>query len=76
MRRPRFLRCACCGGLAVGRQWFNQDTGYGLCASCADFIEAKEGAEQLERSYGKRGVHYAIPGHSDTWESTETTPPG
>lgn len=52
------LRCACCGGAAYGKQWYNRDKGYGICIPCADLILAKEGAEALERGYGKRGIHF------------------
>lgn len=30
------LRCCCCGGYSEGRQFHNQDTGYGLGACCVD----------------------------------------
>lgn len=50
--------CACCGArTAPLTQFHNQDTGYGLCASCADWIEEREGSDYLARCYGKRGVH-------------------
>ena len=54
------LICACCGKYTTGKQWWNQDTGYGLCKECADYIEAKEGKEYLEDCYGKRGIHFDI----------------
>jgi hypothetical protein len=40
-------------------QWFNQDTGYGLCEPCADWIEQRSGADYLAETYGQRGVHIA-----------------
>ena len=30
------LICCCCNGETYGRQWYNRDTGYGLCSRCAD----------------------------------------
>ena len=57
----KFKTCPCCGGLTSGRQWPNQDTGFGLCPSCADWIEGR-GETDMETTYGKRGIHYDIPG--------------
>lgn len=56
----RKLICACCGGDA-GRwqQWFNRDTGYGLCRKCADRIETRETPAEFESCYGRPGVNYA-----------------
>lgn len=57
----RQLECACCGGPAPAlRQWWNQDTGYGLCARCGDWILGREpgGLVYVEQAYGKRGVHW------------------
>ncbi len=59
---PRRLSCACCGAVTRGRQWHNQDTGYGLCSTCADWITARHmQPEELERTYGKRGIHFDLP---------------
>ena len=58
--------CACCGAYA-GKwpQWFNQDTGYGLCAACVVWIKNRRPfggpaitTEEFESIYGKPGVHY------------------
>lgn len=61
---PRTLTCCCCGGTSRGRQWFNQDMGYGLCPSCGDWIPSRPGhqmtADDMERTYGKRGVHWDV----------------
>lgn len=63
-RSPKL--CACCGArTAPLAQFHNQDTGYALCAPCADWIERREGAEYLATHYGRRGVHI---------EGKETTP--
>lgn len=57
--------CACCGAVHFGRQWEDQDAGYGLCSKCLPRIEqrfdavAEEGS--LERRYGFRGVNFEIP---------------
>lgn len=61
-------RCACCGENA-GRweQWHNQDTRYGICRSCADWVMTRTAfgrpdpkGEPLEfcRTYGLPGIHY------------------
>ncbi len=62
--RKTSLTCACCGGDAgEWHQFDNQDTGYGLCATCADWIIEKderrppEFRTDLDWTYGKPGVH-------------------
>lgn len=58
----RWLTCCCCGGLARGRQWPNQDTGYGLCAVCAGWIERRGvPSEEMRQCYGVRGEHWDVP---------------
>lgn len=60
--------CACCGSSA-GRweQWHNQDTGYGICRSCVDWVMTRKvfgrpdpiGAPlEFCRTYGLPGQHY------------------
>lgn len=66
----RTLQCCCCGAPTRGRQWWNRDKGYGLCAGCIDvcrkgFIRAdhmtdEEADQEMHRSYGVRGIHYDI----------------
>ena len=56
----RQLTCACCGSDAgKWHQHFNQDTGYGVCARCRDWIQAR-GMDpgEFRQSYGKPGVNY------------------
>jgi len=57
----RSMVCCCCGDSARGRQWWNRDTGYGLCVPCADRIEPKETAAEMVELYGQRGYHYGVP---------------
>lgn len=53
---PTVLVCACCGRQTMGRQWFNQDKGYGLCHRCSE-----EGRfHDIAHSYGVEGINYAI----------------
>lgn len=57
--RARALDCACCGGDA-GRwqQWFNQDTGFGLCVRCAEWVHGRGMApDAIVSTYGKPGIH-------------------
>jgi hypothetical protein len=53
----RRLTCCCCGGDA-GRwkQWWNRDTGYGICYACVKLWRAK--GEDVELSCGKEGVNW------------------
>lgn len=63
MTTKRQMECSCCGGDA-GRfvQWHNRDTGYGVCARCIAWIAVRgETAEEIERLYGRAGVHYEAP---------------
>jgi hypothetical protein len=55
------LTCCCCGESCQGRQWHNRDTGYGLCASCADGIAGRDTDKvEMKMLYGVRGFHYAV----------------
>ncbi len=72
------LQCACCGTGTIGKQWFNRDTGYGLCCKCGVWIESRGGAEELESNYGKPGVHFpklltaaCLPGELVGWETED-----
>ena len=64
------LKCACCGAWTMGRQWWNQDTGYGLCPKCGEWIAARkipgisqeDQPEYMRQTYGTKGVHYSIEG--------------
>lgn len=68
--RPiRRLICACCGSETKGRQWWNRDTGFGVCVPCADRNTACYGEGEPGEScagdstfalYGVRGIHFDI----------------
>lgn len=63
--KPRLV-CSVCGD-AAGRfqQWWNQDTGWGVCRSCADWLETKGYAEdEMQFLYGKPGIHYEAKGEN------------
>ena len=48
----RRMQCCCCGSDA-GRwaQWWNRDTGYGICRRCIDWQRAR-GTDDAERGAG------------------------
>lgn len=60
----RSLTCTCCGS-AAGRweQHWNQDTGYGLCQSCRDWIWDRNHPpvtrQEFRQTYGTPGINYA-----------------
>lgn len=64
----RDLGCNCCGNAMRGRQWWNRDTGYGMCDECIVYVrthrpfgrDPMSEAESLE-CYGIDGVHFNIP---------------
>lgn len=58
--KPRRLTCCCCGESTIGRQWWDRDTGYGICNRCADQQAVREDAETMRSYYGERGRHYAV----------------
>ena len=60
MKGLKDLHCACCGGWTRGKQYHNQDTGYGICAPCVAWIETKEGKDYIEDYYGKYGIHHSF----------------
>ena len=71
MTEQRHLTCACCGD-AAGRwqQHWNQDTGFGLCFRCAEWIKGRDRVIDFESTYGKPGINY------EESYSTELTPEG
>jgi hypothetical protein len=58
----KYLTCCCCGNGTTGRQWWNRDTGYGLCNACVIWLteERGEDEETMRENYGEKGFHYAI----------------
>jgi len=55
------LQCACCGGLAPSRaQWWNRDTGYGVCERCFKAAVERDGEAEAIRTYGHPGRHHSI----------------
>ena len=58
LENPRRLLCTCCGQATRGRQWWNQDEGTGLCEACIPFVTPR--VEDMQRTYGIRGIHYDL----------------
>lgn len=60
----KHLTCNCCGGDAPAlKQWYNRDTGYGMCGKCIANIRAgKIGSvmseEEIRECYGVEGIHW------------------
>jgi len=62
------LQCACCGGQAPGKQWWNQDKSWGICARCYRSVLVHEvklygeadGKLEAERAYGLPGIHHSL----------------
>lgn len=54
------LTCCCCGDDAGKyQQWYNRDTGYGICPPCIDWLR-NEGVteESIFDLYGKEGINF------------------
>lgn len=60
-RRLRRLTCCCCGERAPAYgQWWNRDTGYGLCPRCVVWLESRADydPDDFRECYGEEGVHW------------------
>lgn len=58
--RLRSLSCCVCGSGLRGRQWWNRDTGFGICDLCALEQAKRETPEEMVSLYGHPGVHYRV----------------
>lgn len=56
--RAQALTCLCCGRGFVGRQWFNQDSGYGLGDCCVESCRTSE--TEFEFTYGINYYNFNI----------------
>lgn len=56
---PVSLRCCCCGGSTTGRQWHNQDLGFGLGDCCVEYVKPRVDSD-MTRTYGHAGIHYNV----------------
>ena len=61
LTRIKHLTCAVCGESTRGRQWWNRDTGFGVCPKCIEWLRGRgEPEEALTDLYGKEGIHHSI----------------
>lgn len=67
-QQEKHMTCSTCGSGTSGRQWWNRDTGYGLCNKCAKWYRShpewatQEGFDSTEEYmyhlFGREGFHY------------------
>lgn len=58
-KRPiKWMTCTCCGEDYKGRQWWNQDTGYGLGDCCVKLCGVVGTSES--ECYGVPGIHFLV----------------
>lgn len=55
------LTCTCCGEYFQGRDWWNQEPGYGLCDSCVPMCCGPIELGQETSTYGVAGIHFLVP---------------
>lgn len=65
-KRPiKWMTCTCCGESYRGRQWWNQDCGYGLGDCCVEYCSVNpQGGESS--CYGVPGIHFLIPANEES----------
>lgn len=68
----RRLKCSCCGEQTQGRQWHDQDVGWGLCPDCIPLILKNCSEEELQSMYGERGVHFDLPNTTERDEPVDS----
>ena len=68
----RSMTCCCCGAYIKGRQFHNQDTGFGLGDCCVEFVSKR--TEDVERTYGVPGVHYRLEAVAKPLEAQRKCP--
>lgn len=69
--RPiKWMQCTCCGEGYQGRQWWNQDSGYGLGDCCVKYCGVNPNGGESE-CYGVPGIHFLISGEDIKADSTK-----
>ena len=64
--KVKTLECCCCGESTRGRQWWNRDTGYGICRKCIAWLRERNTPEaEITDLYGQEGVHFDVDEHAD-----------
>jgi hypothetical protein len=56
----QWLECCCCGNWYQGRQWWNQDDGFGLGNCCVAYNGVNPNGGE-SGSFGVPGIHFLIP---------------
>lgn len=59
--QTRRLSCCCCGEDAgLWQQWFNRDTGYGMCVKCIEWLrrENRASEKEIRDLYGIEGINW------------------
>jgi len=57
----RSLSCCCCGQCTRGIQWWNRDSGYGMCAPCIAWVRSRGmDEEEIRSNYGVEGVNHSL----------------
>jgi len=52
--------CCSCGAVCRGEQWWNRDTGFGICPECVKREKKTTAEEVIISRYGVEGVHYEL----------------
>lgn len=59
--KPTRLQCCVCDRTAgIWRQWWNRDTGHGICLRCATEQAQRETPERMQQLYGRAGINYPV----------------
>ncbi len=69
MKPVKNLTCCCCGEMTRGRQWWNRDTGYGICSRCIAWQRSR-GTDDAEIAdlYGKEGEYFSVDENAELRE--------
>ena len=55
----QWMKCCRCGDRTKGRQWWNRDTGYGICPPCVQRQRDRgTSSEEILELYGQEGIHW------------------
>lgn len=55
----QWMKCCRCGDRTKGRQWWNCDTGFGICPPCVQRQRDRgASAEEILELYGQKGIHW------------------
>ena len=62
MKNKRPMTCCCCGNYAgKWQQWWNRDTGFGICSRCIDWMKGRgTPEEEMKGMYGVENIHWGF----------------